>query len=113
MKGSQQYQNSESTFTEIFSILKQFSINSDKSITLNYRLEEVSLLRHHLVASIDTLLKGLQSIGFLLGAHLQNTSEVCAEINDIGYLISSIGNLVEALISLRADADHSLGYEYD
>ncbi len=95
----------ESAFTELFSILKRYEEKPGGMLKLQYDEEEIRLMRHHLTNCTDTLLRGLQELGFLVGFHMQNNPDVIAEVSNIGFFISAVGNLLEALTVLRDDSD--------
>lgn len=99
-------QNTESPFTELFSILTR-SEQSEHFPELVYDSKELRIINCHISNAMDILLQGLQSLGLLMSM-VDLDEKKMHENLDIGFLISGIGNLTEALNSLRLDADYVL-----
>jgi hypothetical protein len=97
--------NQESGFTELFSILKRYDVKPGGILKLQYDDNEIKIMRQHVTNCTDTLLRGLQELGVLVGFHMQNNPDIIEEVSNIGFFISAIGNLLEALTILRADSD--------
>jgi hypothetical protein len=91
------FRNSEAPFTELFSLLTRCP-NGDSELH--------SAIRQHADNAIEVMLRGVQSIGQLIG--IANEKMLCDEINDIGHLINAVGNIAEALYRARSDAEEGL-----
>lgn len=61
----------------------------------------------HVDNAIIALLHGSQDLGRLMGI-VQGRKKLLDECKDIGGLFSSLSNLIEALYTLRLDADYAL-----
>jgi hypothetical protein len=108
MNNASQLKNIESPFTELFSLLKRYDIKSQGFTNLVYETEELKVMQQHVTNAIEILLQGMQGIGRLMGGSLSEKKELIEELQDIGFFISSISNLTEALNSLRSDTDYEL-----
>lgn len=95
--------NIDSPFTELFGLFQQYEM-----LTKMKNKAEIEIINQHLNNAIETLFQGLQSIGHLLGGHLQYSKSLPADIVNIGYFIALISNLAEALNILRLDANYAL-----
>lgn len=102
------FKNAEGMFTELFSLLKKYESQPEGFQQLAYKTEELKVMHQHIDNAIDILLHGLQDLGRIVGFMTQNDKAVNEDISNIGYLISGIGNLTEALNILRLDADYVL-----
>lgn len=96
--------NLNSPFTELFSLLKQYE---KSACTSNYSCNELKIIQQHVDNAIEVLLQGLQQVGQLIG--LATNKKNIAEMNQLGFFISAISNLTEALNDLRLDANFLLG----
>lgn len=103
-----EFKNAESPFTELFSLLKRYEILSQGFPTLAYKTEELKVMHQHINNAIDVLLQGLQDMGHLIDAATHDKGKTIEDLNNIGFFISAISNLTEALNNLRVDADHVL-----
>lgn len=103
-----QFKNKECPFTELFSLLKRYEVLSNNSSILAYATEELKAMHQHAENAVEVLLQGLQDVGQLLSVVIQDKKKVANALNNIGYLISLISNLTEALNILRLDADLNL-----
>lgn len=99
--------NIESPFTELFSLLKRYESSSSGSSTLAYTSDELKSIHQHIDNAVDVLLQGLQGVGQLMGSTSPG-KRVVEELNQLGFFISAISNLTEALNDLRSDADYVL-----
>lgn len=99
--------NEECFFTELFNLLKQYDESSTGLATLAYGSDELKIIYQHIENAIAVLLQGLQGVGQLIGTAAPNKIKN-AELNQLGFFISAISNLTEALNDLRSDADHVL-----
>jgi hypothetical protein len=108
MNNASQLKNIESPFTELFSLLKRYDIKSQGFTNLLYETEELKAMQQHVANAIEILLHGMQGIGRLMGGSLSEKKEIIEELQDVGFFISSISNLTEALNSLRSDTDYEL-----
>ncbi len=93
--------NIENPFTELFSLLRRYENLSDGTLTLVYNSEELRVMKQHINNAIDTLLHGLQDLGHLIGVVGQDKKKIIEDINNIGFFISAISNLTEALTILQ------------
>lgn len=101
------FKNSESPFTELFALLKRYENSANGFPTLSYNSHELKIMHQHIDNAVDVLLQGLQGVGHLVGINSSNINEI-EELNQIGFFISAITNLTEALNTLRSDADYVL-----
>jgi len=99
------FKNSDSPFTELFSMLKRYE-NSSIGSTI-YTSKELRIIQKHTDNAIEVLLQGLQGVGQLIGLASDN-KKIPEQLNQIGFLISAISNLTEALNELKLDADFML-----
>lgn len=97
--------NIDSPFTELLSILKRYENVPSGFPELSYNTHELKIIYHHVDNVMDVLLRGMQSLGHLMGVAPDNEIK---NINDIGFFISVITNLQEALNNLRSDVDYVL-----
>ncbi len=105
---AERYKNIESPFTELFTLLRRYENLSDGNLTLAYSSEELKVMHHHIDNAIDVLLQGLQDLGHLVGVVSQNAKSAIDDLSSIGFFISAISNLTEALTILKLDADFVL-----
>lgn len=96
--------NINHTFTDLFSLLKKYRA-TNQNLSLDYNLMEMSKLVSHTDNAITNILHGLQSIGKLVATSSLSDNE---DIMQIGYFLMLIGNLMEALYSLRLDCECEL-----
>ncbi len=106
-KQSEFFKNAGSPFTELFSLLKRYDHSSEGLPTLAYDAHELKVIDQHIDNAINVLLQGLQDVGHLMGISSSGES-VSAELSHIGFFISAITNLTEALNDLRSDTDYVL-----
>lgn len=100
--------NVDSPFTELFAILKSYEIDSAcDSVTLGYETEQIRLMQVHIDNAVELLLDGLQDMGQLISRNGMDAAGV-DDIRRIGQLISTMGNLTEALNVLRDDVSGTL-----
>jgi hypothetical protein len=102
-----QIPNLESTFTELFSILKTHEAPAEESPVLPHSTKKIKIIYQHAENAINLLLQGLQNVGQLIGAKKRGTLSN-SDINNLGFFIAAICNLTEALNVLRLDADYIL-----
>lgn len=100
--------NIDSPFTELFSLLKSSEIQSEKCLMGQYGADELSAINHHVDNAMTILLQGTQELGNLMSLAAKNKEQVINEMESIGFFISAIGNLAEALYVLRQDTDYIL-----
>lgn len=98
----------ESPFTELFTILKRQDIQPEGEVTLAYHSDELRVMHQHIDNATDILLKGLQELGNSISLLSANKIISLNDIENIGFFISAISNLTEALNTLRLDIDHVL-----
>lgn len=99
--------NLESPFTELFSLLRRYESSSSGSLTLAYTSGELKIIHQHIDNAVDVLLQGLQGVGQLIGVTSPG-KKVVEELNQLGFFISAISNLTEALNDLKSDAGYVL-----
>lgn len=102
-----QQKSEENSFTGLFSILKRYQLAPNNLPILAFEKNDLELIHQFSDNAIKVLLHGLQDVGFLLGSQAQYSE---GQIN-IGFFISSISNLIEALECLRSDVDYMLNSE--
>jgi hypothetical protein len=95
-------ENQENSFTRLFSLFKRYQCTQDGLPILAFERDDLELMHQHSDDAITVLLQGLQDLGHLLGAKDKN--KMVNNLKNIGYFISSVSNLIEALDSLRSDA---------
>jgi hypothetical protein len=91
-------------FTELFNLLKKVK-SRDESLALDYTHDEISKILSHTDNAVTSLLHGLQSIGNLIALSSLSNKD---DITQIGYFLTLIGNLMEALNILRSDCELQL-----
>lgn len=101
--------NIENSFTELFSLLKRNEILSFCKTNEVYTTDELIVMHQHADNAMTTLLQGLQDVGQILSIAARCDKEVMHDLYNIGYFITAISNLTEALDKLRADAAYALG----
>lgn len=97
-------QNLSSPFTELFSLLKGYE--EDRLFINNYKPDQLKVMRQHIDNAVEGLLHGLQDIGCILSSTL--AQENLKMMKNIGFFISIISNLMEALNSLKLDTEYYL-----
>ena len=105
--GVSKFKNEEKPFTELFALLKRYEILSQGFPILGYETEELKIMHQHIDNAMDMLLQGLQDVGHLIGLTASDKNMI-EELNHIGFFISAITNLTEALNDLRSDTNYSL-----
>lgn len=95
--------NFASPFTELFSFLKRYADNG--LFITHYKPEELKLMRQHIDNAVEGLLHGLQGIGCILSSLANDHLKM---IKNIGFFISIISNLMEALNALKLDTEYVL-----
>lgn len=103
-----EFRNAESPFTELFLILKKSPDSTADLSTLIYDPAELRVMHQHIDNAIDLLLQGLQDLGQLMSLAGRESDDVLKELANLGFFISGISNLTEALNTLRNDADYVL-----
>ena len=99
--------NIESPFTELFSLLKRYEKSATGLPTLAYNFNELKVIHRHIDNAVELLLQGLQGVGQLIG--LAGSEKKLAEgLNQLGFFVSLITNLTEALNDLRSDTEYVL-----
>lgn len=96
--------NINNSFTELFGLIKKCK-EAHNAIRLDYELTSISQILFHSDNAIIGILHGLQCIGKLVGACQEEDKDAVAHI---GYFISLIANLIEALHILRLDCENEL-----
>ena len=103
--------NLDSPFTELFSLLKRYNCSSGLP-TLSYSADELKIINHHINNAMRVLLQGLQGVGSLMSMSPEG-GKVSEEANCLGFFISALSNLTEALNDLRLDTDYMLYHGVD
>lgn len=103
-----QFKNAESPFTELFALLKKRIVLSEGFPSQMYETQELKVMYQHVDNAIEIVLQGLQDLGQLLGLAAQDKKKSTEGIYNIGFFISAVSNLAEALSALRSDADYVL-----
>ena len=103
-----EFKNNNNPFTEIFSLIKRYEISPDGFSTFAYDTDEIKALYQHADNAIGIVLQGLQDVGSLISIAEQNKSTIPSDLNGLGYLITGISNLAEALHVLKSDANFVL-----
>ncbi|OGT41302.1 MAG: hypothetical protein A3F13_09905 [Gammaproteobacteria bacterium RIFCSPHIGHO2_12_FULL_40_19] len=93
--------NVEAPFTELFSLLKHCEMKGGNASVLVYELEELRVILQHTDNAMNILLQGLQGVGQAIGIASRDDGLKAEQICQIGFFISAITNLTEALNSLR------------
>jgi hypothetical protein len=107
LKSEERLANVEAPFTELFSFLKRYEITHGHP-TLAYGVDELKAMGQHIDNAMAVLLQGLQDLGLVTSMISQDEMELMGDSNHIGFLITAISNLTEALNSLRLDTSYSL-----
>ena len=105
---AEEFKNSESPFTEIFSLLRRYENTSNDSPTFAYDSHDLKIMHQHIDNAIDVLLQGLQDLGQLMSMVMQDKKQTIDDLYNIGFFVSAIANLTEALNALRLDTDYVL-----
>jgi len=100
------FQNKESPFTEIFSLLKYYECSPGEVGTLAYSADELKIMNQHIDNAMNVLIQGLQVIGNLMG--MLPPDQVRVDTNYVGLFIAVISNLTEELNNLKTDTDFAL-----
>jgi hypothetical protein len=99
----------DSPFTQLFSLLiqnKKFS--REGNVSLAFDTQQLEIMHQHTENAIELLLQGLQDLGCVAGMLEDEDKKFLKGLNHIGYYISAIGNLTEALNTLRSDTSYML-----
>jgi len=102
-----EFKNIESPFTELFSLLKRYENIYGESPLLTYNSDELQTINQHVDNAMKVLLQGLQGMSQLIGVASSNKKDI-NELSHLGFFISAISNLTEALNDLKSDADYVL-----
>ncbi len=97
----------DSPFTELFLLLKRYEDLSVYLPELDYTSDELQMIHQHTENATDILLQGLRGVAHLIGTTSLNDKNL-EEVNNIGFFISAISNLTEALTDLKSDTDFML-----
>lgn len=98
----------EGSFTELFTELTKLLC---ENASPPFDTENLKTTQKYTSQDIDILLRGLQEVGFLLSSATYDNPELIKLFSSIGFFISSISNLVEALNTLRGDLNHFLNQQ--
>lgn len=99
-----EFKNRDCPFTELFSLLKRREESPSGEIVLGYNSNELSAIHQHVDNAIVMLIQGMQDVGGLLGIAINESDGITESLDNIGFFISGISNLMEALNGLRTDA---------
>ena len=105
---TEMFKNGESPFTELLSLLIWHKNSREGHHTLAYTSDELKAIHQHTDNAIEVLLQGLQDLGQLLSMVAHKKKGVIKDLHNIGFFISTITNLTEALNTLRLDTDYVL-----
>ncbi len=100
--------NTESSFTELFNLLKRHDCSPKESPTLTYTTSELKAIHCHVDNATVILLQGMQDVGNLIGLLGSRNKNGEAGLNGLGFFIAMISNLAEALHVLQLDTDYVL-----
>jgi len=100
--------NAESSFTELFNLLKRYDCASEKSPTLVYSTSELKAILGHIGNATVILLQGMQEMGNLMGLLSSKNKNAQTGLGALGFFIAMISNLTEALFVLQADTNYVL-----
>jgi hypothetical protein len=100
-------ENIEHPFTELLSLLRYYRISSPGHFELIYSTKALKAISQHTDNSIQLLLDGLQALGYILGKN-QEEQTLQSSVSSLGFLIQTMGNLIEALYVLRADISYEI-----
>lgn len=89
-------------FTDLFQALKKFNVDGTHLDYCNNTLHNIML---HTDNATTSLLHGLQAIGKLAAHSSLNNQE---DMHHLGYFLTLIANLMEALFVLRSDCEISI-----
>jgi len=93
--------NPDCPFTELLSLLKLYKPSQNGSYEMAHSTKVLQIIDKHADNAIQSLLFGIQSLGHTLGVFNELNSEPPIHISNLGFLIQSITNLIEALYQLR------------
>lgn len=100
--------DADSPFTQLFSLLTQNREITNGNVSLAYGTPELEVMNQHVENAIEVLLQGLQDLGYVAGMIGEKDKKIMKNLNHIGFFISAIGNLTEALNTLRSDTSYTL-----
>ncbi len=100
--------NAESSFTELFNLLKRHDCSPKESPTLAYTTSELKAIHCHVDNATVVLLQGMQDVGNLIGLLCSSKKNVQTGLGALGFFIAMISNLTEALHGLQVDTDYVL-----
>ncbi len=100
--------NAESSFTELFNLLKRHDCSPKESPTLAYTASELKAIHCHVDNATVILLQGMQDVGNLIGLLGSRNKKGKAGLSELGFFIAMISNLAEALHVLQVDTDYVL-----
>lgn len=95
--------NTDNPFTELLALLKQHQLYSQQS---THNTDILATIENHANNAIQSLLFGIQSLGYLLGIVNASDDPAPLHTSNLGFLIQSLGNLIEALHQLKNDVRH-------
>lgn len=88
-------------------MLKRYEKSATGQPTLAYHCNELKVIHQHIDNAVSILLQGLQGVGQLMGCVIPER-KIFDGVNQLGFFVSAITNLTEALNDLRADAEYVL-----
>jgi len=94
----------KNSFTGLFALLKRYRATPIGLPVLAYKAEDIQLMLQYSEDAISILLQGLQGVGHLLASQNKHSEEH----TNLGFFISAISNLIEALDGLRSDTSYML-----
>jgi hypothetical protein len=108
VKKAKRFTNTEAPFTELFSLLKRYEVLPQGCPVLVHGVEELKAMHKHIDNAMTVLLQGLQDLGQVTSMVGKDEKKLIEDLDHIGFLISAISNLTEALNELRSDTSYSL-----
>jgi hypothetical protein len=105
---SKTLKNKEHPFTGLFLSLRQHEVEPSRVKAGNYSIDTLKEIYHHADNAIEDLMLGLQNIGNLASVAKPDTDDAIQNLNGLGFFISLLSNLTEALRDLHTDIDYEL-----
>lgn len=104
-KGKNKIVNVDNIFTDLFGSLIKYKTDENRNLHLDYSSREISRMLLGVDNAITMILQGLQGLGKMLS--MCSLSEA-QDMMHVGHFLAILGNLLEALNSLRADFEFEL-----
>jgi hypothetical protein len=104
-----EFKNADSPFTELFTLLFRDENLPNNFSSRRYDIGELQAMHQHADNAVAALLQGLQDIGILMSLAAQDKKKMIEELKTIGFFITIVTNLAEALHILQLNASCVLG----